>query len=51
MVAAGAELAITVGGIASGPVCGLPREWVLRDKQQSSEDGDEQPPELPPDYG
>lgn len=51
MVAAGQEHARVVGVIASGPTCGMPREWVLREKRQRSDAADEQTDVPPADYG
>jgi hypothetical protein len=42
MVAAGRALALHLGDIISGPICGMPRETVLREKLPRLEPADEQ---------
>lgn len=58
MVQAGQELARVVGDLASGPICGMPREWVLREMRprldaadEQTDVADEQTDVPPDDYG
>ena len=55
---AGQELAGVVGKLASGPICGIPREWVLREMRprviaddEQTDASDEQTDVPPDDYG
>lgn len=58
MVQAGQDLARVVRDMATGPRCGIPREWVLEDMRQrviaddeQTDASDEQTDVPPYDYG